>query len=120
MSSPGASSAESSLQKGDFKAAEEHYRKRAYPAAERFGGKDRTGDRIHFHEPAGRSHFASGERGEGRSDQHRGALSPERAISARGPHTDAERELDTFRHYQDLKDKLGKVFKQLAAPSIPR
>jgi len=28
--------------------------------------------------------------------------------------------LDTFRHYQDLRDKLGKVFKQLAAPSIPR
>ena len=33
--------------------------------------------------------------------------------------TDAERELDTFRHYQDLKEKLGKVFKQLAAPSRP-
>lgn len=36
-----------------------------------------------------------------------------------GRNTDAERELDTFRHYQDLKDKLGKVFKQLAAPSRP-
>jgi tetratricopeptide (TPR) repeat protein len=37
-----------------------------------------------------------------------------------GRNTDAERELDTFRHYQDLKDKLGRVFKQLAAPGIPR
>ena len=36
-----------------------------------------------------------------------------------GRNTDAERELDTFRHYQDLKDKLGKVFKQLGAPSRP-
>ena len=37
-----------------------------------------------------------------------------------GRNTDAERELDTFRHYQDLKDKLGNVFKQLAAPGLPR
>jgi tetratricopeptide (TPR) repeat protein len=36
-----------------------------------------------------------------------------------GRSTDAERELDTFRHYQDVKDKLGKVFKQLAAPRRP-
>jgi tetratricopeptide (TPR) repeat protein len=36
-----------------------------------------------------------------------------------GRNTDAERELETFRHYQDLKDKLGEVFKQLAAPSRP-
>jgi tetratricopeptide (TPR) repeat protein len=37
-----------------------------------------------------------------------------------GRNTEAERELETFHHYQDLKDKLGKVFKQLAAPSIPK
>ena len=37
-----------------------------------------------------------------------------------GRNTEAERELDAFRHYQDVKDKLGKVFKQLAAPGIPR
>lgn len=30
---------------------------------------------------------------------------------------DAERELEAFRHYQDVRDKLGKVFKQLAGPS---
>ena len=36
-----------------------------------------------------------------------------------GRNADAERELDTFRHYQDLKEKLGKVFKQVAAPGRP-
>jgi tetratricopeptide (TPR) repeat protein len=36
-----------------------------------------------------------------------------------GRGADAERELATFRHYQDVKDKLSKVFKQLAAPGRP-
>jgi tetratricopeptide (TPR) repeat protein len=36
-----------------------------------------------------------------------------------GRTADAERELAAFRHYQDVKDKLGKVFKQLAAPGRP-
>jgi cytochrome c-type biogenesis protein CcmH/NrfG len=31
-----------------------------------------------------------------------------------GRTADAQRELDTFNHYQDVKGKLGKVFKQLA------
>ncbi len=37
-----------------------------------------------------------------------------------GRTADAEREMDTFHHYTDLKDKLGKVFKQLAAPGDPK
>jgi tetratricopeptide (TPR) repeat protein len=36
-----------------------------------------------------------------------------------GRTADAERELAAFRHYQDVKDKLRKVFKQLAAPGRP-
>jgi tetratricopeptide (TPR) repeat protein len=32
---------------------------------------------------------------------------------------DAEREMDTFHHYQDVKDKLSKVFKNFAAPTSP-
>ena len=34
-----------------------------------------------------------------------------------GRTADAQRELDTFNHYQDVKNKLGKVFKQLAGQS---
>ena len=34
-----------------------------------------------------------------------------------GRTADAQREMDAFHHYKDVKDKLGKVFKQLAAPA---
>jgi hypothetical protein len=34
-----------------------------------------------------------------------------------GRTADAQLELDTFNHYQDVKSKLGKVFKQLAGQS---
>ncbi len=34
-----------------------------------------------------------------------------------GRTADAQRETETFHHYQDVKDKLGKVFKQLAGPT---
>jgi tetratricopeptide (TPR) repeat protein len=37
-----------------------------------------------------------------------------------GRTADAQREMDTFRHYQDVKDKLGTVFKQLSAPGNPK
>jgi tetratricopeptide (TPR) repeat protein len=33
---------------------------------------------------------------------------------------DAEREMDAFHHYTDVKDKLGKTYKQLAAPGSPK
>ena len=36
-----------------------------------------------------------------------------------GRTADAQRELDTFNHYKDVKDKLGKVFKQMAGPINP-
>jgi thioredoxin-like negative regulator of GroEL len=37
-----------------------------------------------------------------------------------GRAADAQRELDAFNHYQDVKNKIGSVFKQLAAPSVPQ
>ena len=37
-----------------------------------------------------------------------------------GRTADAERETQVFHHYQDVKDKLGKTFKQLAAPNVPQ
>ena len=36
-----------------------------------------------------------------------------------GRAADSEREMETFHHYQDLKDKLGKVFRQLSGPTKP-
>lgn len=36
-----------------------------------------------------------------------------------GRETDAERELEAFRHYQSVRDKLGKVFKEMSPPSGP-
>lgn len=37
-----------------------------------------------------------------------------------GRTADAQHEMEAFQHYQDVKDKLGKVFKQLAAPPNPK
>ena len=37
-----------------------------------------------------------------------------------GRTADAQRELDAFNHYQAVKNKIGNVFKQLAAPSVPQ
>jgi tetratricopeptide (TPR) repeat protein len=37
-----------------------------------------------------------------------------------GRTVDAQREMDTFRHYQDVKDQLGKVFKGLAGAGSPK
>lgn len=36
-----------------------------------------------------------------------------------GRTADAQHELDTFHHYQDVKDKLGKIFKELSGPGAP-
>jgi tetratricopeptide (TPR) repeat protein len=36
-----------------------------------------------------------------------------------GRMADSQREMEAFHHYQDLKDKLGKVFKQLSGPIKP-
>ncbi len=36
-----------------------------------------------------------------------------------GRMADAEREMKAFHHYQEVKDKLGKVYKQLTLPSAP-
>jgi len=37
-----------------------------------------------------------------------------------GRTADSQREMDTFRHYQEVKDKLGKTFKELAGPGHPK
>ena len=37
-----------------------------------------------------------------------------------GRTADSQHEMDTFRHYQEVKDKLGKTFKELAAPGSPK
>jgi Tfp pilus assembly protein PilF len=37
-----------------------------------------------------------------------------------GRTSDAEREMDEFRHYQDVKDRLGKLYKQLAGSCDPK
>jgi tetratricopeptide (TPR) repeat protein len=37
-----------------------------------------------------------------------------------GRTAEAQREMETFQHYQGVKDKLGKIFKQLAAPPNAR
>jgi tetratricopeptide (TPR) repeat protein len=36
-----------------------------------------------------------------------------------GRTADAQREMETFRHYKDVKDKLSQIFKQLAGPTSP-
>jgi Tfp pilus assembly protein PilF len=37
-----------------------------------------------------------------------------------GRTADAQREMDAFHHYQSVKEKLGKTFKQLAGPPNPK
>jgi Tfp pilus assembly protein PilF len=37
-----------------------------------------------------------------------------------GRTAEAQHEMETFQHYQDVRDKLGKVFKQFAAPGNPK
>jgi len=35
-----------------------------------------------------------------------------------GRTADADREMESFRHFQEIKDKLGRTFRQLAAPAV--
>jgi tetratricopeptide (TPR) repeat protein len=105
--------------KGDFKAAEEDYRKALAIQPRDSDAKtglaivlistDKTDDAISLLESAVKddptnlvAHFRL-------STLYRRA----------GREADAQRELDTFNHYQDVKGKLGKVFKQLAGPLGP-
>ena len=71
--------------KGDFKAAEEDYRKAL--ALQPKDSEAKTGLAIVLisTESDERSHLPSGKRGEGRSHQHRGALPSERAVPTRRP-----------------------------------
>ena len=116
MNSPGASSPESWPRKGDFKTAEEHYQRAL--ALQPNDSDAKTGLAIVF--------ISTNRQNEALSLLESAVKDDPTNIVAHfrlsglyrlaGRNTDAERELDTFRHYQDLKDKLGKVFKQLAAP----
>jgi len=106
--------------KGDFKAAEEGYRKALALQPRDSEAKtglaivlistNRTADAISLLESAIQddptniaAHFRL-------SNLYRRA----------GRTADAQRELDAFNHYQNVKNKIGNVFKQLAAPSVPR
>jgi cytochrome c-type biogenesis protein CcmH/NrfG len=106
--------------KGDFKAAEEGYRKALALQPRDSEAKtglaivlistNRTADAISLLESAIQddptniaAHFRL-------SNLYRRA----------GRTADAQRELDAFNHYQDVKNKIGNVFKQLAAPSVPQ
>ena len=105
--------------KGDFKAAEEDYRKAL--ALQPKDSEAKTGLAIVLisTESDERSHFPSGKRNKddptNLAAHYRLSLLYRRA----GRNPDAEREMEAFRHYQDVKDKLGKIFKQLAGPSGP-
>ena len=103
--------------KGDFKTAEEDYRKALALQPKDSEAKtglaivlislDRTKDATSLLESAIKDDPTN------LAAHYRLSLLYRRA----GRTPDAERELEAFRHYQDVRDKLGKVFKQLAGPS---
>jgi tetratricopeptide (TPR) repeat protein len=105
--------------KGDFKLAEEQYRKalalQPKDSEARTGlaialiSVDRTKEAISLLEDAVKDDPTN------LAAHYRLSLLYRRA----GRNPDAERELETFHHYQDVRDKLGKIFKQLAGPSGP-
>jgi tetratricopeptide (TPR) repeat protein len=106
--------------KGEFKAAEEHYQRAL--ALQPNDSEAKTGLAIVFistnRQNEAMSLLESAVRDDPTNTVAHFRLSG--LYRRAGRNTDAERELDTFRHYQDLKEKLGKAFKQLAAPGIPR
>jgi tetratricopeptide (TPR) repeat protein len=105
--------------KGDFKAAEEHYRKAL--SLQPADSEAKTGLAIVL-SSTNRSTEATPILEDAIKDDPTNTVAHFRlsGIYRRAGRTaDADRELEAFHHYQDLKDKLGKVFKQLAAPVRP-
>jgi tetratricopeptide (TPR) repeat protein len=105
--------------KGDFKLAEEQYRRALALQPKDSEAKtglaialisvDRTNEAISLLEDAIKDDPTN------LAAHYRLSLLYRRA----GRNPAAERELEAFRHYQDVKEKLGKIFKQLAGPSGP-
>jgi tetratricopeptide (TPR) repeat protein len=106
--------------KGDFKTAEENYRKAIALQPRDSEAKtglaialistNRTGEAIPLLDSAVKDDPTN------MAAHYRLSILYRRA----GRMADAERELETFQHYKEVKDKLGNVFKQLAGPSGPR
>lgn len=106
--------------KGDFKAAEEHYRKAL--ALQPVDSEAKTGLAIVLISTS-RSDKAIALLEDALKDDPTNMVAHFRLSGLyrrAGRATDADRELEAFHHYQNLKDKLGKVFKQLAAPNRPQ
>ena len=105
--------------KGEFKTAEEHYQRAL--ALQPNDSDAKTGLAIVFistnRQNEAMSRLESAVKDDPTNIAAHYRLSGLYRRAGRG--ADAQRELDAFRHYQDVKDKLGKVFKQLAAPSRP-
>jgi len=105
--------------KGDFKVAEEHYRKAL--ALQPKDAEAKTGLAIvlisleRTNEAIGLLESAIKDDPTNLAAHYRLSLLYRRA----GRNPDAERELEAFRHYQAVREKLGKILKQLAGPSGP-
>ena len=105
--------------KGDFKAAEEAYRKALALQPEDSSAKtglaialislNQTDDAISLLENAVKDDPTN------MTAHYRLSILYRRA----GRTAEAQHELDQFQHYKELRDKLGKVFKNLAAPNNP-
>ena len=102
--------------KGDFQAAEEHYQKALALQPKDSDAKtglaivwisiNRTNEAIPLLESALKDDPTN------LVAHYRLSMLYRRA----GRTADADRETEAFHHYQDVKDKLGKIFKQLAGP----
>jgi len=106
--------------KGDFKAAEEHYRRAL--ALQPVDSEAKTGLAIVLISTS-RSDKAIPLLEDALKDDPTNMVAHFRLSGlyrSAGRATDADRELEAFHHYQNLKDKLDKVFKQLAAPNHPQ
>lgn len=105
--------------KGDFKAAEEDYRKAL--GLQPRDAESKTGLAIVLIS-TGKTEEATGLLESAIKDDPTNLAAHFRLSTLyrrAGRAADAQRELDTFNHYQDVKNKLGKIFKQLALPSGP-
>jgi tetratricopeptide (TPR) repeat protein len=111
--------AENMSTKGDFKAAEEDYRKALALQPKDSSAKtglaialislNQTDDAISLLENAVKDDPTN------ITAHYRLSILYRRA----GRTAEAQHELDQFQHYKELRDKLGKVFKNLAAPNNP-
>src|SRR5262245_15846585 len=108
----GGNSQESSPQKGDYKTAEENYRKAL--VLQPRDSEAKTGLAIVLIS-ANRTNEATPLLESAAQDDPTNMVAHYRlSILYRraGRTADAQRELETFQHYKEVKDKLGKVFKR--------